>query len=244
MATPTSLSDYVRNALQDGKTPGELRASLSEAGWAETEIDSALAGWILVEGAGAVPRPLRSTYARDAGHYLFLCISLGLVIGYLTTVIFGLVNVWWPDATDSLNSRGFRSMRRAIAFLTVFAPVFVLLDRADRRLCRQDGARQFGTWRRWLTSFAMLAAMVVLLGDAANVIFNWLEGQMTQRIFAKAASVAVLSCVVLAYFGEFTRFSDKPIRVWSVWFISILVLVSIVLLLIAIDGPATASQGQ
>ncbi len=241
MQIPQELSSYVRDAFEANQDEAGIRTALKAADWTETEIDAALAGWMPQDGAGAVPRPMRSSAARDALFYALLFVVFGMVVGSTLTLLFAQINLWLPEPEETQNYGRLSGLRWSMAALLVFVPVFWVLDRKDRQATAKDPARRHGTVRRWLSAIAMLCATITLLGDALFLIYSWLDGQITLRFLVKSATVAMMALVVLAYFRE-TR--DLPVRgvpIPAAWVLTASALLSLGLSFWLVGGPA---QGQ
>lgn len=241
MHVPPDLSDFVRDALNAGRSADDIRRSLTSADWTDTEINAALAGWQYQDGAGAVPRPIRSTAARDALFYCLLFVVFGMVVGSTLTLLFAQINIWLPEPGAAEAYGRLSGLRWSMAALLVFVPVFWVLDRKDRRATAADPARWHGTVRRWLSALAMLVATITLLGDALFLIYSWLDGQITLRFLVKSATVAVIAGVVLAYFGETRTLPKAPIPLPAGWVLIGLAALSLGLAFWRVGGPA---QGQ
>ncbi|MCR9109502.1 DUF5671 domain-containing protein [Marivita sp. XM-24bin2] len=241
MHVPPDLSDFVRDALNAGRTPDDIRRDLISADWTDTEINAALAGWQYQHGAGAVPRPIRSGAARDALFYSLLFVVFGMVVGSTLTLLFAQINIWLPESGVPEAHGRLSGLRWSMAALIVFVPVFWALDSKDRQATTTDPARRHGTVRRWLSALAMLVATITLLGDALYLIYSWLDGQITLRFLVKSATVAVIAGVVLAYFGETRTLPKAPISLPAGWVLIGLAVLSLGLAFWRVGGPA---QGQ
>lgn len=224
-----------------GRSKDEIGTELRAAGWTEAEVGAALAGWMHQDGAGAVPCPIRSTAARDALFYALLFTVFGMVFGSTLALLFAQINLWLPEPDDVRPSGRLSGLRWSMAALMVFVPVFWLLDRQDRRATADDAARRHGTVRRWLSAIAMLIAALTLLGDALYLIYSWLDGQITPRFLVKAATVAVLALVVLAYFRDTRDLPLRMVRVPAAWVLTAFAVVVLALSFRVVGGPA---QGQ
>lgn len=244
MSIDPDLSHFVRDALQQGQSPDQTRAALTEAGWAAPEIDAALNSWLLVEGTGPVPRPVRSSSARDAFFYALLFIVFGVIVGNVLTLWFGQINIHFPDETDRTYPGQLGGLRWSIAALIVFLPVFWWIDRADRRATQTDPSLRFATARRWLSAIALLCAVIALLTDALFLIYRWLDGQLTLRFLLKSATVAVIALIVLAYFRENRRLPVLALPIPAGWVLSALGILALVLTVTTIGGPAQGRAEQ
>ena len=199
MTDQTEVSRYVQHAMSIGQTPEAIDASLRAAGWTETEVTAALAHWVPGGAAGPVPRPVRSTAARQAVLHALLFVALGVLIGHALAILFGLIDLWLsaPGRDNAYRATG---LRWAMAAMVVFVPTFLALDRVDRRAQQADPARQYGAVWRWLSAVAILAAALSVLGDALWVVYTFLDGDLSLQFAAKAACVAGMAGLVLAYF--------------------------------------------
>jgi hypothetical protein len=241
MQIPPELSHFIRDALQSGRSKDDIAKTLRNADWTDTEIDAALAGWLHQDGAGAVPRPIRSTAARDALFYSLLFVVFGMVVGSTLTLLFAQINIWLPEPDESQTYGRLSGLRWSMAALIVFVPMFYVLDRKDRQATDADPARRHGTVRRWLSALAMLVATITLLGDALYLIYSWLDGQITLRFLIKSATVACVALVVLAYFRETRSLPTGGIPVPAGWVLIGLATLSLGLTFWLVGGPA---QGQ
>jgi hypothetical protein len=193
------------------------------------------------DGVGAVPRPVRSSAARDTLFYALLFVVFAMVVGNTLTLLFSQINLWLPEPDEFQTYGRVSGLRWSMAALIVFVPVFWLLDRKDRRATATDPARRHGTVRRWLSAIAMLAAAMALLGDALYLIYTWLNGQITLRFLVKSATVALMAGVVLAYFRETRDLPFRGVHIPAAWVLTVLALLSLGLSFWLVGGPA---QGQ
>ncbi len=241
MTIDPELSRFVRQALQRGQSRHEIHTALSKAGWTETEINTALKGWLADPETGPVPRPMRSTAARDALFYALLFVVFGMVAGNTLALYFAQINLWLPNPDEVARYSRVAGLRWSMAALIVFVPVFWILDRTDRRATASDPARQHGTMRRWLSAIAMLVAVITLLGDALYLIYSWLDGQITPRFLVKSLTVALMALVVLAYFREGRDLPLPRMPLPTAWVLIAFAVLALVLSFRAVGGPA---QGQ
>ncbi|MFP7674021.1 DUF5671 domain-containing protein [Marivita sp. S0852] len=238
MSIDPDLSRFVRTAFQRGLSPETTRQALRDAGWADTEIDAALNSWTVNDKTGPVPRPVRSSTARDAFFYALLFLVFGAIVGNALVLWFGQINLHFPDSTERASSGQLRGLRWSIAALIVFLPVFWWLDLSDRRATDKDPARRFAGVRRWLSALALLCAVLALLTDALFLIYRWLDGQMTLRFALKSTTVAIVAVLVLAYFRESRRLPLAVPAAAAGWVLSALASLAVILTLFSTGGPA------
>ncbi len=244
MRIPPELSSYVRDALQSGRSEEEVRQSLSSADWTDAEITAALSGWMVSAGGYAVPRPVRSSSARDALFYGLLFVVFGMVAGNTLVLLFAQIDNWMPEPDEHRGRWVLDGLRWSMAALIVFVPVFWEMDRRDRRAVASDASRKHGTIRRWLSAIAMLFAAMALLGDALYLIYSWLDGQITLRFLVKSATVGLMSLIVLAYFRENRDLPFGFAHLPAAWILTGAAIVALGLTLWLVGGPARGQMEQ
>jgi cytochrome bd-type quinol oxidase subunit 2 len=202
MAANDRLVQFVREALLLGRTREEIRAALGQAGWSENEVADALASFATGDFNPPVPCPRPLLTARDTFVYLLLFTSLALVASYLVSLVHGVLDLALPDPTDNdwTERRATDTIRWAIAMLVVFTPVFVWMTLHTRARIAKDAGQRRGIARKWLTYMAMLIAALVFCGDAAYVIYSFLDGEATLRFLLKALTVACVSAGIFVYY--------------------------------------------
>lgn len=126
-------------------------------------------------------------------------IALYLSVSFLLTLIFGLINLAFPIASDNyweIESAG-ESVRMGIAMVIVFFPTYLVLTRLVNKYRRtESGIYQAIT--RWLVYLSLLVGGLVMLGTLVIVIHTFLNGDVTTRFFLKAG--AVLGVTGLAFY--------------------------------------------
>jgi len=127
-------------------------------------------------------------------------ISLYVSLGFLISLLFGLINSYFPDATDQYYQieSTTESIRLAIAMLVVFFPTYLVLTRLTNKLRRKETTGDFLPLTKWLIYLSLLVGTLVLLGDLVTILWTFLSGEITSRFILKA--VAVLGVVGLALY--------------------------------------------
>lgn len=128
--------------------------------------------------------------------------SLYLSLSLLLVLLFGIINLLVPDATDSAwqLERHQSTVRIGIAFVVVFFPTYLILTRIVNRTRRDEPDGAYLGLTRWLIYLSLLVGGAALLGDLVAVIMAFLEGEITLRFILKALAVLV---VVGAAFGYY-----------------------------------------
>ena len=202
MKSEDQLSEFVRGTLASGQNTDAAAQALAQAGWSQKEIDAAVSAWgAPPPGLPPVPRPNTYVSARDALLFGLLFITLGVVSAHIVILGFGIIDNLIPDSFDQ-DGYGSTALRWPIATLIAFLPLFLWLNRRANRGEGTDAVRKRSLVRRWVASVTMLIAVLVLLGDVVSTVYVFLNGDLSTRFVAKAALVAVMGALVLAYYRD------------------------------------------
>lgn len=129
-------------------------------------------------------------------------IALYVSLTSLITLIFGLINIKFPDELDYLyaieSTR--EGMRTSIAFLIVIFPAYIALTRVSNQNRRHDEQGEYTTLAKWLIYFSLLLGGGVLLGDLVTVLMYFLNGEITTRFMLKAAALFAVVGIALYYY--------------------------------------------
>lgn len=128
--------------------------------------------------------------------------SLYLSLSFLLVLIFAVINLVFPDATDSVwqIESASSSARLGIAMVIVFFPTYLILTRQVNQARRQEQQGSYLGLTKWLVYLSLLIGGAVLLGDLVAVIMAFLEGEITQRFILKAASVLIVVGAAFQYY--------------------------------------------
>lgn len=146
-------------------------------------------------------------------------VTLYLSLSFLLVLLFGIVNIMFPDAVDGYwqVAGAHSSVRLGIAMVIVFFPTYLALTRAVNKLRRQETGGAYLSLTKWLVYLSLLVAGLVLLGDLVAVIMAFLEGELTQRFLLKALAVFVVIGSAFHYYvldarGYWLKNEQKSIR--------------------------------
>lgn len=137
--------------------------------------------------------------AREAYWYLVLFSTLYLCSFALGSLLFEIIEQQFPDPIRP-NYRTEETIRWAISLLAVAAPIFLFAADRIRRMLLVDPNLLGSPMRKWLTYIALLFAGVFFVGDATSLMFWFLGGELTTRIFLKVATVAVIAAGIYGYY--------------------------------------------
>ncbi|WP_321491044.1 DUF5671 domain-containing protein [uncultured Hyphomonas sp.] len=199
----STLTQFVKEALEKGQERRGIRAALLDAGWREQEIDEALAAYSDVPFPIAVPKPAPYLSAREAFFYLLFFILLGVVAFNLGSLLFALIDKVVPDLLEKESYRAGaldRQIRGAVAGLIVGTPLFLWLARILLKARQENPALQRSRIRKWLIYISLVIAGIVLVGDATSLVYSFLNGELTWRFTLKSLVVAAIAGSIFGYF--------------------------------------------
>lgn len=209
----TRLNDFIDASLRAGKSRDEIRAALTEAGWANEQIADGFRFFADVPFPVPVPRPRAHLSARDAFMYLLLFGTLYISAYQLGSLLFAFINLALRDGLAIYEIEGARrGIRWSTASLIVAFPVFLWLSIRLTREAAADPARRQSAVRRWLTYLTLLIAAAIIVGDLITLVYNLLSGDLTLRFVLKVLVVGIITGVIFGYFLHAIRRDDEDGR--------------------------------
>jgi hypothetical protein len=193
------LAQFVREALVAGRSRDEIADALTEAGWARTEVEDALATWADMGFTPPVPRPRPYVSAKEAFFYALMFVALGMTAWHIVDLGFDLIEHWMSDM-DRTYYRGNSSMRWSISALIVFFPLFMLMQRTEARGLARDPSRKRSAVRKWFGYITLFFSALTLLGDLLSAIYALLSGDLTLEFILKLLLVGGVAGMVFGYF--------------------------------------------
>jgi len=134
-------------------------------------------------------------------------ITLYLSISFLLVLLFSIINLAIPDATESywqIESNS-SSVRLGVAFLIVFFPTYLILTRRVNVLRRLESNSTYLGLTKWLMYLSLLVGGGVILGDLVAIILAFLEGDLTTRFILKALILMVVVGSAFFYYLQDAR---------------------------------------
>ena len=207
------LVTFVELALRSGQPRDAVRAALEKAGWSNDQVADALAHYADVAFAVPVPRPRAQVSARDAFWYLLMFGTLYSSAFYLGDLLFGFINLAYPDDLNYGDRTEFveRSIRWATAAVIVSFPVFLFAAWKTGKEVAADPTRRNSAIRKWLTYITLLVAAAALVTDGITLVFNLLSGELTTRFILKVVVVAVIAGAGFGYYTWSIRADDTAL---------------------------------
>ena len=205
----TRLNDFIRSALEAGKSRDEIADALARAGWSRDQIGDGLRFFADVAFAVPVPRPRSQLSARDAFLYLLMFGTLYICAFQLGSLLFDFINIAFPDDLRPYEAQSAEfSIRWATASLIIAFPLFVWLHIKMQREIERVPTRRQSAVRRWLIYLTLLVASGVIVGDSITLVYNLLSGELSTRFVLKVLVVAAIAGSGFAYFLRLIRHDD------------------------------------
>ncbi len=139
--------------------------------------------------------------AKNFALQLGSLIALYTSIGALVALLFGIINVAYPDAAEGSWAAEYasNSIRFSIAILVVFFPAYVILTRLVNTIRRSEHGTYL-TLTKWLIYLSLVIGGGVLLGDLVAVINEFLNGELTTRFLLKALALLIIVGSAFIYY--------------------------------------------
>jgi len=173
--------------------------------------------------------------------------SLYLSLSFLLVLLFGLINLLFPDAADTVweAEQASSSVRLGIAMTIVFFPTYIVLTRLVNKTRRKDPQGSYLGLTKWLIYLSLLIGGAALLVDMVVVIMTFLEGDITLRFVLKAGAVVLVVGSAFYYYmldarGYWLKNEHKSIVFGVVT--GILVLISLAYGFAYIEAPAEVRE--
>lgn len=203
MTRAEDLTGFVKEALTRGVPRPEIEHTLAQAGWSASEARDALASFADVTFPIPVPKPRRSTDAREGFLYSLLFVSLSLSAFHLGWLIFMFIEQALPVPGAVVGLR--QATRWPIAALVVALPVFLYVSRLANRDVRRDPSRRASRSRIQTMYFTLFICASVVIGVLAGLVYSFLGDELTLRFILKSLTTAGLAAGVFAYYRRDMR---------------------------------------
>lgn len=198
----SKLIEFVEASKQKGASDESLTSVLRRKGWSQEDIDTALGEyWERSTGLVIPERRGGGESARDAFLYLLSFGTLATWAGALGSMLFRLIEYWFPDPVARV---GLFDTRLAVtwqmASIAVGFPIYLFAMRTIFREARDEPGRLQSGVRKWLTYIALLLTAVAVIGDLIWFLNYFLNGGLTVRFVLKALTVLSICGAIFSYY--------------------------------------------
>ena len=119
--------------------------------------------------------------------------------------MFQLVNIYFPEQLPgilptALTGSSERKIRAAVSVLVVAFPLYIFMTVKISREVERDPLKLASGIRKWLIWLTLFIATLVVLGDLAALVRQFLNGTLTVNVALKILIVGVISAVVFVYY--------------------------------------------
>lgn len=145
---------------------------------------------------------ISKTGPRDVFMQLLAIIALYVGVISFGSLLFGIVNIFFPDQLSFESARFAKnSMRWQLSILVVLFPVYVWLTSFLQKEITLNPAKRELKTRKWLLYFTLFIASIVIAGDLISLVYRFLNGELTIRFLLKVLIVLFLALSVFMYYG-------------------------------------------
>lgn len=161
----------------------------------------------------------------------------------LITLVFQIINIALPDATQSFYYDPYSGpIRFAIASLIIVFPAFLFLSKLVRKTYEKDAEKRDSGFRKFLIYLTLFLAGGIILGDLVAILNSFLGGELSLRFFLKAVTLgAVLGLIFGYYIYELRKKTPKKTSVTRTyeWIAVVAVIAAVVVGFYYLGSPFT-----
>ncbi len=187
-------------------------------------------------------KPLHS--AVTAFLYLLSLVTLGFTAFAIGDILFSLITKYVPDPLLDNTAWAYRDLKFSIASLIITAPLFVVLANYIQKYIKSERISLESQVRKWLSFLTIFIASCIIIGVLIGIIVNYLDGNLTLRMFLELLVVLAISTMILLYNIFDIRRQDVPKKnILRIVFNSVVIPLAIISLIIAfflVESPTQA----
>ncbi|TSC90523.1 MAG: hypothetical protein G01um10142_419 [Parcubacteria group bacterium Gr01-1014_2] len=182
------------------------------------------------------------TGPKDVFGHLLAIIGLYVSVVAFGALIFGLINLYFPDVLNyDYGPYASQSLRWPLAILVIVFPLYVWWNFYLQKDLEKNPEKKELKSRKWLLHFTLFAAAVVIIGDLVSLVYRFLNGDLTIQFVLKVLTVFLIAASVFTYYlwnirKNIPATRDPRMR----WFVRIIVAVAgffIVFSFFAVGSP-------
>jgi hypothetical protein len=250
----TQLGNFVAERIKAGLSQAEIKQQLLAVGWSEEEANAAYVGGLVGMGIPVPEKGRGRTGSKSSTVEIILnffsFILLGTTATALGTLLFQIINKYFPDALSArfADYGSSSSIHYSIAALIVGFPIYYFSMKMWFNKFAAEPGKQESRLTKWLTYLVLLVTAVTIVGDLIAVIYRLLQGEITTRFFLKTLVILFIAGVIFGfYFLERRKVQydmDVPQHIfrWIGWAVSAVIAIAIVLGFLAGGTPAAERQ--
>ncbi len=160
---------------------------------------------------------------RDTFLYLLSIITLVASAVSFGALVFGLINIGFPDPLQPYVSVNFGAIRVALATLIVVFPVFYWASAFLHKDVVANPEKRDAKIRRWLMYLTVFAAALVVIGDLVTLIYSFLQGDLTTPFLLKVITVFFIAGSSLSYYLSEVKNRSYPRKAFQILIVAVVV---------------------
>ena len=147
---------------------------------------------------------------RDTFLYLLSIITLVASAISFGALVFGLIDIRFPDPLNPYASVNYGGIRMALATLIIVFPVFFWVSTFLHKDVVTNPEKRDSKLRKWLMYLTVFAAGLVVIGDLVTLIYNFLQGDLTTPFLLKILTVFFIAGSSFFYYLSEIRAHTYP----------------------------------
>ncbi len=204
------LREAVASSLKQGVSREKIEALMMEGGWKQTEVQEALAAFVVTPEAVAIPVRAPVTFAKES--YLYLMQMLSYIISSVAFLIlwFQYLNVWMPDAVSDtyMITNAKELIRTGMSMLIVALPIFFLVSSSVRKTEAETADAPRNATKQGMLYLGAFAATIAASITLMVTVYQGLSGEATVRFLLKVLAI-LLVCGVTGFLARYELRSEK-----------------------------------
>lgn len=160
-----------------------------------------------VSTTSSVPR----SSPKDVFYHLLAIVTLYMSAISFITLLFQLINTWFPDRLNGQDFGINEAIRWSAAVLIVAFPVYLLMMWLINKDLAQNPQRRELRVRKWLGYLTLFIAAITAIVDIATLVYNLLGGELTIRFVLKVLVVLIVSAVIFFYYLKEMRAKQEAL---------------------------------
>jgi hypothetical protein len=202
MGSSDELKTFLDAARSQGLSEQTTATLLRGREWPQEDVHRALADHFENRTGIRIPSYQRSSSAKDAFLYLFCFSTLATWTIGLGSVVFTLIERWFPDPlSPSYFYRGaYYQIADSLSCVIIAFPAYLWVTHSILVESRLHPEKLESSIRKWLTYIALLIAAGVVIGDLITFLTYFLRGELTARFVGKVATVLLIAGGVFWYY--------------------------------------------
>ncbi len=174
------------------------------------------------------------TGPRDVFTHLLAIIFLYTSVITVAQLLFGFINIYFPDPLSGDIGRYAREgLRWPLAMFVVILPLYVWLSSYLQKDIETHPPKRELKTRKWLLYFTLFLTVIAIVIDVVSLLYSFLQGELTVRFLLKVVSILAIAASVFAYYAWNLRSTISAMRhptmklfVWGVLTISTIIIIT------------------